>query len=169
MFPRRLIVGILCCVAAGLLASGCASKTKKKNYDVAVVRFMLEATTREEGGVVKLPQSGVMIPVAPKSFFTEYDIIRCEAIDNELGKSLAFQFSSEATRDLYRFTATNQGKRLVAVLNGQAVGAQRIAGPNAQGFVVMYVEVPDTELIKLAKNITLTSEDARTEAEKLKK
>lgn len=170
MFSRRLFLGMFSLVLAGLALSGCASKSsKKRNYPIAVVRFMVEATTTENGGIVRLPQSGVVIPIAPKTYFTEYDIMRCEAIENELGKSLAFQFTDDASRDLYRFTAMNQGKRIVVVVNGIAIGAQRISAANSQGFVVAYVEVADSELPGLAKNITLTSEDARKEAAKSKK
>jgi hypothetical protein len=168
MFPRHLLPGFFTLLLAGLALGGCASKTAKKDYPVSVIRFMVEATAQENGGVVRLPQSGVVIPIAPKTYFTEYDVLRCDVIDNELGKSLSFQFTDEATRDLYRFTASNQGKRFVLVLNGVAIGAQRISSANSQGFVIAYVELPDSELIALAKNITLTSEDARKEAAKSK-
>jgi hypothetical protein len=168
MFPRHLLPGFFTFLLAGLALGGCASKTAKKDYPVSVIRFMVEATAQENGGVVRLPQSGVVIPIAPKTYFTEYDVLRCDVIDNELGKSLSFQFTDEATRDLYRFTASNQGKRFVLVLNGVAIGAQRISSANSQGFVIAYVELPDSELIALAKNITLTSEDARKEAAKSK-
>jgi hypothetical protein len=169
MFTRRLLILFLCFASAGLLLSSCASRSKKKDYPVAVVRFMVEANMQENGGIVRLPQSGVVIPIAPKTYFTEYDIMRCDVIDNELGKSLVFQFTDAASRDLYRFTATNQGKRIVVVLNGIAIGAQRISTANSQGFVVAYVELPESELPAIAKNITLTSEDARKEAEKSKR
>lgn len=168
MSPRRLLIGFCSLLLAGLALGGCASKTAKKDYPVSVIRFMVEATAQENGGVVRLPLSGVIIPIAPKTYFTEYDIMRCEVIDNELGKSLSFQFTEDATRDLYRFTATNQGKRLVLVLNGVAIGAMRISSANSQGFVIAYVEFPEAELVTLAKNITRTSEDARKEAARAK-
>jgi hypothetical protein len=38
-----------------------------------------------------------------------------------------------------------------------------------QGYLVLYVEIPETELTELAKNITLTSTDARKDAAKAKK
>jgi hypothetical protein len=169
MFSRRFLIRFSTLLLTCLAVGGCASKPAKKDYPVSVIRFMVEATAQENGGVVRLPQSGVVIPIAPKTYFTEYDIMRCDVIDNELGKSLSFQFTEDATRDLYRFTATNQGKRLVLVLNGVAIGAQRISTANSQGFVIAYVEFPETELVTLAKNITRTSEDARKEAAKSKK
>ncbi|MEY4489958.1 MAG: hypothetical protein RIQ79_2466 [Verrucomicrobiota bacterium] len=169
MFTRRQLISLFCLLFAGLAAGGCASSSKKKDYPISVVRFMIEATAQENGGLVRLPQSAVAISIAPKTFFTEYDIVRCDVVDNELGKSLVFQFTEDASRDLYRFTATNQGKRIVVVLNGTAIGAQRIVSPNMQGYLVMYVEIPETELITLAKNITLTSTDARKDAAKAKK
>ena len=168
MLTLRSAPAIFCLLLAALTAAGCSSSSKKKDYTVSVVRFMVESSNREEGGGVRLPLSGVIIPVAPKTFFTEYDITRCDVIDNELGKSLAFQFTEAAARDLYRFSVTNQGRRLVLVLNGQAIGAQRINVPNTQGFVIIYVEVPEPDLVELAANVTKTSADARKSASKSK-
>jgi hypothetical protein len=169
MLLRRFFAPLCSFVLLGLAVGACASHSSKKDYPISVVRFMVESTELENGGIVRLPQSGVAISIAPKTYFTEYDVVRCDVIDNELGKSLVFQFTDDATRDLYRFTATNQGKRLVVLLNGIAIGAQRILGANMQGYAVFYVEVPEAELLELAKNITRTSVDARKEADKVKK
>ena len=117
-------------------------------------------------GTARLPRSGTVIPLAPKAQFTEYDIERCTVMDNELGRSLVFELTSRAVKDLYRVTATNQGRRIVTVVNGLPIGAIRITSPISQGYIVTYVEVEDAELEKLAKEITQTSEDARKELEK---
>ena len=37
----------------------------------------------------------------------------------------------------------------------------RVDRPISQGFIITYAEVPEEELIAMAKNITLTSKDAR--------
>ena len=162
---RFLVLPFLC---LGLLAvGGCASKSKKKNYPVSVVRFFLEATNNQDaGGVARLPKSGVTIQVEPKAYFTEYDIEGCEVADNELGKSLASKLTREATRDLLKTSIPNQGKRLVMIMNGQPIGARRIDGALSQGYIVTYVEVPESELEELAKNIARTSKDLREELEK---
>jgi hypothetical protein len=162
---RFLVLPFLC---LGLLAvGGCASSKKKKNYPVSVVRFFLEATNSQDaGGVARLPNSGVVIQVEPKAYFTEYDIEGCEVANNELGKSLAFKLTREATRDLLKTSIPNQGKRLVLIMNGQPIGARRIDGALSQGYIVTYVEVPEAELEELAKNIARTSKDLREELEK---
>lgn len=165
-YLRLLLIPLLGLVVCG--ATGCMS-SKKKNYPVAVVRFLLEADSENAGAVVRLPQSGVVIPVEAKAHFTEYDIEGCDVVDNELGKSLVFKFTSAASRDLFRLSVPNQGKRIVTTINGRAVGARRIDRPLAQGVIVTYVELPEEELEKLAKNIARTSKDLRDELEKSQK
>ncbi len=164
-FIRFLVVPFLC---LGLLAAGgCASKSKKKNYPVSVVRVFLEASNNQDaGGVARLPNSGVVIQVEPKAYFTEYDIDGCEVTNNELGKSLAFKLTREAAMDLLKMSIPNQGKRLVLVMNGQPIGARRIDGALSQGYIVSYVELPEADLEDLAKNIARTSKDLREELEK---
>jgi hypothetical protein len=152
-----------------LVAPGCASRSKKKDYPVTVVRFLLEADADANSVVVRLPKSGVMIAVEPKSYFTEYDIEACEAVANELGKSLAFRFTSQASGDLFRMSVPNQGKRLVTTINGRAVGARRIESAINQGYLVTYVELPEEDLEEMAKNITRTSTDLREELERKQK
>lgn len=154
-------------IALSLAVAGCgSSSSKKKKYPVTVARFMLEASDREVGTLVRLPLSGSTINVLPKTYFTEYDISKCEVVDNELGKGLFFQLTEQASRDLYRLSASNQGRRLITTVNGVAIGAVRVDRPIAQGFIITYVEVPLTAMEEMAKNISLTSADARKEAEK---
>jgi hypothetical protein len=152
-----------------VFGGGCMSSSKKKDYPVSVVRFLLESDSRESGILVRLPKSGVTIAVEPKSYFTEYDIEKCEVVDGELGKALAFAFTAPAGRDLYRISVPNRGKRIVTTLNGVPIGARRIDSAVSQNFWVTYVEVPETEVLELAKNITRTSVDLRAELEKKKK
>jgi len=163
---RLLLLPLVC---LGLFtAGGCASKSKK-DYPVNVVRFLLEATNAQDAaGVARLPQSGVSISVGPKAYFTEYDIEACDVVNNELGKALAFKLTTAASRDLFKMSIPNQGKRIVAVLNGRPVGARRIDGAFSQGYIVTYFEVPESELEDLAKNITRSSKDLREELEKSK-
>ncbi len=168
-YLRLLLIPLLGLVVLGSAAGCMSSKTKKKNYPVAVVRFLLEADATNAGAMVRLPQSGVAIPVEAKAHFTEYDIEGCDVVDNELGKSLVFKFTSAASRDLFRLSVPNQGKRVVTTINGQPVGARRIDRPLAQGVLVTYVEIPDEELEKLARNIVRTSKDLRDELERSQK
>lgn len=153
---------------AGLVVflSGCA--TSKKKYPETIARFMLEAGPNEAGATLQLPRSGTTISVAPKTYFTEFDIVNCTAVVNELGKSLVFKLSPAATRDLFKLTAVSRGKRIVTVINSVAVGARRIEDPLGDGYLVTYVEIEDDKLDEIAKNITSTSIDAKKELEKSK-
>jgi len=154
-------------VLVAFFAVGCASgSNKKKDYEPALVRFMFEADAREAGALVRLPTSGTTIKVQPKSFFTEYDIQKVDVVSNEFGPGLLFQLTPAATRDLFRQTLTNQGRRIVTLLNAQAIGAVRVDRPISQGVILTYVELPEEILLQLAKDITRTSQDARKELKK---
>ena len=152
-----------------LAGAGCASRTKKSDYDKAVARFVLEAGSREMGTQLRLPESGVVVSVTPKAQFTEYDVQSCEVANTEFGKGLVFQFTPAASRDLLRLSVQNQGLRIVTLLNGAPIGARRIDGPLATGYFVTNVEVSSVDIEKLAKDITRTSTDLREELEKKQK
>lgn len=165
-YLRLLFLPLLAFVLLG--ASGCASRSKKSEQTQRAARFLLEAGPRDAGALVRLPVSQVSIAVEPKSHFSEYDIEKCEAVDLELGKALAFRLTAEAGRDLYRLSVQNQGKRLVTTINGRAVGARLIDGPLAQNYIVTYVELPEEDLVEVAHDIERTSGDLRAELEKQK-
>ncbi len=164
----RLLPPIILVVALGLL-TGCASSSKKRDFDIAAARFLVEAGPGEAGVVVRLPRSGTTITVVPKVIFTEFDVTSVEVLQSELGKVLLFQFTPEAGRDLYRQTVTRQGLRIVTTINGEAVGAVRVERPISQGYVLTHVEADSDDLEKLARSIKLTSEQARKDLEKKRK
>lgn len=168
-FPRLLLSALAAVVV--LLVGACESTTskKKKDYPSTVARFMVEAAPGEPGVTVQLPKSGSTIIITPKAYFTEYDILKCDVLDNELGKCLVFQFTELAARDLYRMSATNQGRRIVTFVNAVPIGAVRIDRPINGGYMVTYVEVDEKEMVEMAKNITKTSKDAQEEMKKKEK
>lgn len=156
--------------SVAMLLVGCASSAKKiKDEDLAVVRFVVETAPGEAGANMRLPVSGTVITVVPKNSFSEYDITRATLVQNELGPSLLFQFTAEASRDIFRQTVSNQGRRIVTTINGQAVGAVRVNQPISQGYLVTYVEMPDVDLADLADRITRTSAEARRQLENKRK
>ena len=63
------------------------------------------------------------------------------------------------TRDLYRVSASNQGRRFVLMINGEAVGARLIDGPLSGGVLFVFAEVPDDALPALVANLKKTSAD----------
>jgi preprotein translocase subunit SecD len=80
-----------------------------------------------------------------------------ELVQVDLGKCLLFQLSTSAVRDFYRMTVTHQGRRLVMVLDGEAVGARRIDGPITNGVLYVFVERPEAELPALVENLKKSS------------
>lgn len=139
-----------------VLMAGCQSAPEEKNYVTTLARFFLE-TPSDRSVSVTLPQSGVQVAVGSKPVFTEGDIVNVELMQVDLGKCLMFQFTSSAARDLYRVTASNQGKRLVLVINDVAVGARHIERPLLEGALLVFVEVPDVALPALVENLKKTS------------
>ena len=165
----RSILSLLLVFSMAFFAGCNSTKKKDQSGKIALVRFMVEAGPNEAGGTVMLPQSRTTIRVSPKSYFTEYDVVKCEVVDNELGKSLLFQLSELASRDLYKVSALNQGRRIITAVNGNAIGAQRMDAPIGSGYIVTYVEVDPAELPQLAKAITKSSLDAQAELKKKEK
>ncbi len=164
----RLLTPIILVLAMGFV-TGCASSSKKRDFDHAAVRFLLEAGPGEAGVVVRLPSSGTMITVIPKVLFTEFDVTNVEVMESDLGRVMLFHFTTAAGRDLYRQTVRRQGLRIVTTVNGQAVGAVRLDRPISQGYVLTHIEADPADFEKLAKSIRLTSEAARKDLEKRKK
>ncbi len=167
---KRLITLLnlaLLAVAASIVLSSCNS-TKTKNYPVTVCRFLIEARPNEAGVPIRLPESGLTLTVRTSPQFTEYDIVKVVLIKSELGPFLLFHLTPQAARDLYRFSISNQGLRLLLTINGEAVGARLIDTPFSDGTIMTYVEVDDDELPDLVKNINKTSTDIQEEQAKKK-
>ncbi|MEO5958264.1 MAG: hypothetical protein ABIZ49_00830 [Opitutaceae bacterium] len=135
-----------------LAFSGCAAVAPALTYTPTYGRFFLELA--DEGSTtVVLPKSGTRIAINPKPVFTENDVSGVELMQVDLGRCLMFQFTPAAARDLYRLSASNQGRRLVLMLNGVAVGARRLDGPLGEGTLLTFVERPDEELPALVENL----------------
>ena len=76
-----------------------------------------------------------------------------------MGTCLRFTTTRRASRVLYQESASNQGKRMVLLVNGRPLGIQRIERPIADGVFHIFVELPDSELPELARNLKGTSLD----------
>lgn len=140
----------------GVLAGGCASTEKPKDYVPTVARFFLESGS--DGGVsVTLPKSGVALRLNPQPVITEGDIVNVDLVQVDLGKCLLFHLTPAGVRDFYRLSVTHQGRRLALQLNGVVVGARRIDGPIANGMIFVFVEMPDEALPALVQNLRKSS------------
>jgi hypothetical protein len=139
--------------AVGLLLvtvafAACQTEPVTGDFKPALARFYLESGETQVARIV-LPQSGVAVAIGPKPVLTEGDIVNVEVVQVDLGKCLLFQFAPAAARDLYRLSASHQGRRLVLMLDGAPVGARRIDGPLSGGEVLVFVEMPDEALPEL--------------------
>lgn len=150
-------------VFALLVASGCNGISKKRDFEPTQARFYLEDTDDNAFASATLPVSGVKIALNNKPIIVEFDIVHVEIARSDMGQFLIFQLTPEAARDLYRFTASNQGRRLVLVINGKPVGARQIDRPFGGGAIAIFTEVPDEALPALVKNLNGTSDEIQKE------
>ena len=135
---------LLIFVAFGFVIGGCATPPVVSG-EPALARFFLESSNRA-GTEMILPQSETAITVDVKSVVTEFDIVRVDIAEVELGKCLQFQLTPAASRDLYRLSVANQGQRLM---------------------LMVFVETPDDQLPALQKGLNETSAELQRVARKL--
>lgn len=159
------VFSFVAAVAVTFVVGGCAT-APVANDEPTVARFFLETSTRA-GTEMVLPQSEATITVDVKPVFTEFDVVRVDIAEVELGKCLQFQLTPAASRDLYRLTAANQGQRLVLMAEGKAMGARRIDGPLGDGVLLMFIEMPDDELPPLQAGLNKTAVELQRVARKL--
>jgi hypothetical protein len=139
-------------LAGGLFLAGCQSTKAKGDFAPTYPRFYLEAADGR-GLAVTLPQSGVRLSLNAQPVLTEGDVVNVELAQVELGKCLLFQLTSAAARDLYRLTASHQGRRLALFINGAPLGARRIEGPWSNGAVLVFAELPEEALPSLVADL----------------
>ncbi|MEY2879967.1 MAG: hypothetical protein RLZZ15_2347 [Verrucomicrobiota bacterium] len=142
-------------LAASVLG-GCRSAPL--NYVPATARFYLESSDAGARGVT-LPRSGVRLAIGAAPVLSEGDILNVEIAQVELGRCLMFQLTTSAARDLYRYSASNQGRRLVLLVDGAALGARRVEAPLNDGTLFVFVEIPDDQLPGLVERVKQTSAD----------
>ena len=152
---RRLAVWLAISVGCSVLVSSCRTTDVGFDYERAIARFVFESD--QNGSVVTLPVSGVRIQVDAKAVITEFDILNVSVAEAELGACLQFTLTHQASRILYQESASNQGRRMVMVINGAPIGVRRIDRPIADGVFNMFVEIPDEGLPALAQNLRGTS------------
>lgn len=157
------------CAVVLALASGCRTGKAKPDYSPISARFFMEARKGEQGLPISLPISGVSLEVDPRPVLLEFDITGVQLVRGEFGPGLMFVLTAQAARDLYRISASSQGRRLVLSLNGTPVSATPFSGPLGSGAIVVYPEVAADRMGELARNLDLTSIDVQTQAAKKKK
>jgi hypothetical protein len=162
---RALVTPTLLLLA---FATGCKTAPKTPDFDRMSARFFMEAGAGEQGLPIQLPVSGVILEVDPRPILLEFDIARVQEVGGELGPGLVFVLTQQAARDLYRISATSQGRRLVLTLNGTPVSATPFAGPLGSGSIIVYPELDPSKMGKLARDLDLTSIDVQERSAKQK-
>jgi hypothetical protein len=138
--------------ALALLLASCRSLAPGPSAVTTRARCFLESSGADAVTMV-LPQSGVAVRVSSRPVLTEIDFANAEMAQVELGKCLMLQLTPAAARDLYKFSVQNLQRRLVLMINDQALGARRIDGPLGEGALFFFVELPDAELARLVANL----------------
>ena len=133
---------------------------KGKLENLSVPRLMIETRgvnySASTGEVVMLPVSRTTINIEGVPVVNEFDIKNVEMVKVDMGVALLVQTRGQGLRDLYRASVSNMGKRIVFMVNGNAVGARRIDGAIQDGNFFTFVEVDDEELGQLVLDIKET-------------
>ena len=158
---NRAFLSIL--TGGALLLTGC-QQGRTPVPPTAVARFLIESDATNAGVVVTLPASGVQVRTVPKPVITEFDLAGVAEVQVDLGRCLLFQLTPAASRDLYRLSAQNIGRRLVLLINGQALGARVIDRPLEPGTLFIFLEVPDTALKTMVEDLNRTTAWLQQEA-----
>lgn len=152
--PRIILQTLL---LLGVVAMPACNTKPKITGATAVARFLMEADATQAAIDVTLPVSGLRLRIVAKPVITEFDIVRVAEAQVDMGRCLAFQLSSSAARDLYRLSASNLGKRLVLLVNGQPMGARVLDRAIEGGVLFIFVEVPDENLPRLVEDMNHTA------------
>jgi hypothetical protein len=133
---------------------------KGKLENLSVPRLMIETRgvnySASTGEVVMLPVSRTTINIEGVPVVNEFDIQNVEMVKVDMGVALLVQTRGQGLRDLYRASVSNMGKRIVFMVNGNAIGARRIDGAIQDGNFYTFVEVDDEELGQLVLDIKET-------------
>ncbi len=157
---EHLAVAILS-LPVSLLVVGCATN-KDKDYEPMLARFYVESNPREGySEALTLPLSQASVPVEPKPVFSELDIVAVDMVQVDLGLCLRFTLNPAAGRDLYRLSVNNLGRRLVLTINNAPLGVRVMNDPLSYGDLLIFLEVSDEELNRVALNLQSTTEDVQ--------
>lgn len=160
----KSIIGIpVCMLCSFFLLAGCLTTSKRLDpEDYLVPRFVFEELSNEGyANLAILPVSQVRIQVKNEASISEYDILDINSVETEYGKCLQFSLTAAAARAYYRESVSNQGRRLVLLVNGNAVGAKRVDGANETGSIYIFAEIADDELEDYVKKMRGTIVEIR--------
>lgn len=147
--PSFLVVSCL------LLLVACDRASHQKA--LSIPRLVLEAGDLTYGQmterVVTLPISGSQIAINRELLVSEFEIQQVELVRVKLGLAIMLQLSDAGARALYRASVASNGRRVVLLVNGNAIAARRLDGPIANGKYYTFVEVTDDALPELVLDL----------------
>ncbi len=115
-----------------------------------VPRLMIETRGVSYGNLssdlVVLPLSRTKINLHQEPVVNEFEVINIDLVKVEMGMAILIYTTERGARALYRASVTNNGNRMVLMINGNPVGARRIDGAIQDGKFYTFVELPDDEL-----------------------
>jgi len=155
---RFLLVSAIVAVAVG--SWSCQYIRGQRAPVPDVPRFYLEAGGSRGAmprptptDTVILPVSRTQISIDLQPVFAEHNIDRVGLYRVERGLVLGFALSPSGSRELARLTVQNIGRRLVLVIDGQAMGARPIEGIIEGGMIYTFVEVDDIYLEEMVEDL----------------
>ncbi len=110
---------------------------------------------------IEMPLSGVPLTIATDPVLDEFDIVNIELVKVDLGLVLLFQFDLEASRKLMRVTASNLGRRMVLLVNGDPVGVRIIDHIVENGNWLTFTELSDDRLYDFVVDLRATLAEIR--------
>jgi hypothetical protein len=161
---KHLILLTLLLIPAAGMASG-------KKTPPASISFHMEGSVSEGPKLVRKVKT-----IAGERHFRKVPEIGTEDIvafspfpaDDKLTYGIVFKLSTKATRRLMTTTTMNQGKLLLALVNGQALGVVRIDKPVKDGTLVIWSGIQQQEIMLYDKVAPRIGEDAKTWKKRLK-
>ncbi len=162
IFPLLGLLTLLVLAACNTIGTS----SKKLDYNPVLCRFYLETPNGDPNAAEPLPLSGLRVATGTDPVLMETDIGAVNIGKTGDALYLVFHLRSDAARALYQITTQNIGRRLVLRINGDAVGVLKVTGPIGNGSIAMYVELADSGLAELVKNINKTCESIDKELKK---
>ncbi|HAV12099.1 MAG TPA: hypothetical protein DCX06_01200 [Opitutae bacterium] len=144
---RFKFIAVILCSSLCLLA---ACKKEEDLSNMKVPRLMIETRGVSYGNLssdlVVLPLSRTKINLHQEPVVNEFEVINIDLVKVEMGMAILIYTTERGARALYRASVTNNGNRMVLMINGNPVGARRIDGAIQDGKFYTFVELPDDEL-----------------------
>lgn len=133
-----------------LLTSAC-----NKEKPTHTMRFYVEAdnTGSNWSQTVTMPKSKIDFIVHRFPVMVESNVIDVQLMKVDSGLCLLFVFDDQGTRELYRQSVSNNGRRVVTIINGEPIGARQFDGPIVDGALFTFTELPDEALHELVESL----------------